>query len=115
MVLGGGPCAVVCLDEPTRGMDRLRKDALAGRLAQLAADGAAVLVATHDTEFAAALRHPRGADGPGRRHRRRRRRPGVLAGGWHYSTETARVLDGAGGALTPEQGARVLAEQLVAR
>ena len=33
----------------------------------------------------------------------------MLAGGWHYSTETARVLDGAGGALTPEQGGRVLA------
>ena len=26
----------------------------------------------------------------------------VRAGGWHYSTETARVLGGAGDALTPE-------------
>ncbi len=33
VVLGGGPCAVVCLDEPTRGMDRSQKDALAVRLA----------------------------------------------------------------------------------
>jgi energy-coupling factor transport system ATP-binding protein len=114
VVLGGGPSAVVCLDEPTRGMDRIRKDALAARLAQLAADGAAVLVATHDTEFAAQLADRvvlmgQGdviADGPA---------PAVLARGWHYSTETARVLDGAGGALTPEQGARVLAPQLVAR
>ena len=39
----------------------------------------------------------------------------VLVGGWHYSTETARVLDGAGRALTPEQGGRVLARQAVAR
>ena len=53
VVLAGGPCALVCLDEPTRGMDRLRKDALAERLERLAAEGAAVLVATHDTEFAA--------------------------------------------------------------
>ena len=39
----------------------------------------------------------------------------VLAGGWHYSTVTARVLVGASGALTPEQGGRVLSGQLVAR
>ena len=114
VVLGGGPCAVVCLDEPTRGMDRVRKDALAARLELLAADGAAVLVATHDTEFAAHFARRvvlmgQGdliADGTAEE---------VLAGGWHYSTETARVLDGAGGALTPEQGGRVLAGQLVAR
>ena len=30
----------------------------------------------------------------------------VLSGGWHFATETARVLGGAGRALTPEQGAR---------
>ena len=48
-------CAVVLLDEPTRGMDRAHKDALAARSAQLADDGAAVVVATHDTEFAAAF------------------------------------------------------------
>ena len=114
VVLGGGPCALVCLDEPTRGMDRVRKDALAARLTRLAAEGAAVLVATHDTEFAAHFAHRvvlmgQGeliADGTAQE---------VLAGGWHYSTETARVLDGAGGALTPEQGGRVLARRLVAR
>ena len=114
VVLGGGHCALVCLDEPTRGMDRVRKDALADRLAALAAEGAAVLVATHDAEFAAHFAERvvlmgQGdviADGTA---------AAVLAGGWHYSTETARVLDGAAGALTPEQGARVLAEQLVAR
>jgi energy-coupling factor transport system ATP-binding protein len=114
VVLGGGPCALVCLDEPTRGMDRLRKDALADRLAQLAADGAAVLVATHDTEFAAHFARRvvlmgQGeiiADGSA---------TAVLADGWHYSTETARVLGGAGGALTPEQGGRLLARELVAR
>ena len=42
----------MCLDEPTRGMDRRRKDELAALLREL---DAAVLVATHDPEFAAAF------------------------------------------------------------
>ena len=33
----------------------------------------------------------------------------LLAGGWYFATETARILGGAGGALLPEQGARLLA------
>ena len=32
----------------------------------------------------------------------------MLAGGWYFATQVARVLGGAGGALTPEQGAAVL-------
>src|SRR5205823_3943881 len=47
--------AIVGLDEPTRGMDRARRDALAAELRGLAARGAAVLVATHDAELAAAF------------------------------------------------------------
>jgi hypothetical protein len=35
----------------------------------------------------------------------------VLGGGWHFSTEVARVLGGA--ALTPEEGARLLERELV--
>ncbi len=97
--------AVVLLDEPTRGMDRLHKDALAGRIRELADDGAAVMVATHDTEFAAALAGRivllgQGvviADGPPE---------DVLAGGRHFSTEVARVTNGA--ALLPEEGAELL-------
>jgi energy-coupling factor transport system ATP-binding protein len=106
------PPKVVCLDEPTRGMDRTRKDALAMRLRELAADGAAVIVATHDPEFAARLAERvllmgEGdliADGPTAE---------VLAGGWYFATEVARVLGGAGGALTPEQGAALLERELV--
>ena len=109
---GEEPPAVVCLDEPTRGMDRARKDALALRLHELAAGGAAVIVATHDPEFAARLADRvllmgEGeliADGP---------TADVLAGGWYFATEVARVLGGAGGALTPEQGAAVLERELV--
>jgi len=112
VVLSGGPCAAVLLDEPTRGMDRPHKDALAQRIGELAAGGAAVIVATHDTEFAATfadrvvLMGPGTviADGPPAE---------VLAGGWHFSTDVARTLGGAGGALTPEQGARLLARELV--
>ncbi len=110
IVLGDGSehvAATVCLDEPTRGMDRTAKAALAERLRGLAADGRAVLVATHDAEFAAAvadrvvlLADGRViADGPAAE---------LLGGGWYFATETARVLGGAGGALTPAEGARLL-------
>jgi energy-coupling factor transporter ATP-binding protein EcfA2 len=109
---GADPPAVVCLDEPTRGMDRARKEGLALRLHELAAGGVAVIVATHDPEFGAQLAERvllmgEGeliADGPVAE---------VLAGGWYFATEVARVLGGAGRALTPEQGAAVLAKELV--
>jgi energy-coupling factor transport system ATP-binding protein len=109
---GSRPPSVVCLDEPTRGMDPDKKRALAARLRRLAADGVALLVATHDTGFAAELAERavlmgRGeviADGPAAE---------MLAGGWHFATEVARVLGGAGGALTPQQGARLLEGELV--
>ncbi|MBB6626675.1 ATP-binding cassette domain-containing protein [Nocardioides sp. KIGAM211] len=44
---------VVLLDEPTRGLDYVAKQVLAGILRELADDGHAVLVATHDVEFVA--------------------------------------------------------------
>ncbi len=102
---GGVPPGLVCLDEPTRGLDRARKQALCGWLAELAATGAAVLVATHDVEFAAevsrrALLLARGrllADGATAE---------LLAGGWYFATETARITGGA--AVTPEAGARLI-------
>jgi energy-coupling factor transporter ATP-binding protein EcfA2 len=105
VVLAGGSCAAVLLDEPTRGMDRAHKDGLAGRIEELAAAGAAVVVATHDTEFAASFADRvvlmgQGVvigDGPPAE---------VLGGGRHFSTEVARVTGGA--ALLPEEAARVL-------
>jgi energy-coupling factor transport system ATP-binding protein len=71
-----------------------------------------VIVATHDTEFAASWAERivlmgQGnviADGSA---------ASVLAGGRHFATDVARILDGAGGALTPEAGAALLAEELV--
>jgi energy-coupling factor transport system ATP-binding protein len=100
--------AVLALDEPTRGMDRQAKATLAGELRWRAGEGQAVIVATHDPEFAAAcadrailLADGRViADGPASE---------LLAGGWYFATETARILGGAGGALLPEQGAELLA------
>ncbi|MGW7538328.1 ABC transporter ATP-binding protein [Amycolatopsis sp. NPDC054798] len=46
---------VVLLDEPTRGLDYPAKDALAAALRELAAEGRAIVVATHDVEFVAAV------------------------------------------------------------
>jgi len=113
VVLGGAPSATVCLDEPTRGMDRARKEALSLRISQLADGGAAVIVATHDTEFAALFADRVVLMGPGVVIAEGTPAE-ILAGGWHFSTEVARTLDGAGGALTPEQGARVIGRELVA-
>src|SRR6202042_2030030 len=107
IVLGDGrdQAATVCLDEPTRGMDRDCKALLAQLLSSL---DAAVLVATHDPEFVAAfaervvLLADGGviADGPTRE---------VLAGGSYFATETARILSGWGGVLTASEGAAALA------
>jgi energy-coupling factor transport system ATP-binding protein len=52
VVLVGAP-PVLLLDEPTRGLDYPAKAELAGILRRLADDGHAVMVATHDVEFAA--------------------------------------------------------------
>lgn len=102
--------AVICLDEPTRGMDRTRKHDLAELLRGLTG---AVLVATHDPEFAAGFADrvilladgAPIADGPTRE---------VLAGGSYFATETARILGGARGALTPAQGAAALSHAATA-
>jgi energy-coupling factor transport system ATP-binding protein len=103
--------AVVCLDEPTRGMDRDHKHRLAELLSGL---DAAVIVATHDPEFAAAFARrvvlladgALIADGSASE---------VLAGGSYFATETARILGGAGGALTPAEGAALIAGRAVAQ
>ena len=103
---------LICLDEPTRGMDTARKHELAGRLGDLARKGSAVLVATHDVEFAATFAERvvlmgEGevlADGTAEE---------ILSGGWYFATEVARAL-GAGGPITPERGAELLRERSAA-
>jgi energy-coupling factor transport system ATP-binding protein len=103
----GEPPVAVLLDEPTRGMDRGHGARLAARLRELAAGGTAVLVATHDAEFAAAWADRTILLGDGRPVADAATAE-VLGGGWYFATQTARVLGGAGGALTPEQGAALL-------
>lgn len=51
-LLSGKPGALL-LDEPTKGMDAAAKRELAALLKKVASEGAAVLLVTHDTEFAA--------------------------------------------------------------
>jgi energy-coupling factor transport system ATP-binding protein len=93
------------LDEPTRGMDRARKGELSELMLSLADQGMAVVIATHDVEFAVTFADRvvllgRGevvADGSPTE---------LLAGGWYFSTEVARILDGA--AVTVEEGVRIL-------
>jgi len=99
---------LIALDEPTRGMDRARKDELTELIERLAERGAGVVVATHDVEFAAAFAARVVllgdgvviADGPVGE---------ILSGGWYFATEVARVLD-LPGVVTPEQGAEALRE-----
>ena len=86
-------------------MDRPHKDALVALLRDLAAQGSAIVVATHDAEFVAAAATRTVLLGDGR--------PvadaptaDVLAGGWYFATQTARILGGA--ALLPEDGAALL-------
>jgi energy-coupling factor transport system ATP-binding protein len=110
---GGSLPGLVCLDEPTRGMDTARKHELVRGLRGLAAEGAAVLVATHDVEFAAELAQrvvllgdgELLADGPA---------GDVLSGGWYFATEVARAL-GAAGRVTSDAGARLLRDRLARR
>jgi len=105
IVLDGDPPAAVCLDEPTRGMDRGHKDALAAHLRELAGAGAAVLVATHDAEFAAAWAERTVLLGDGVPVADAATAE-VLGGGWYFATQTARILGG--GALLPEEGAALI-------
>jgi energy-coupling factor transporter ATP-binding protein EcfA2 len=101
---GGMPGALL-LDEPTRGMDRARKGELAELGRSLAARGTALMIATHDVEFASSFANrvillARGevaADGSAAE---------LLSGGWYFSSEVARILDGA--AITVEEGITAL-------
>ncbi|MFJ3764903.1 ABC transporter ATP-binding protein [Streptomyces sp. NPDC090082] len=56
VVLTGRP-PLLLLDEPTRGLDYAAKARLVARLRSLAADGHAIVLATHDVELAAELAH----------------------------------------------------------
>ncbi|MEE1823032.1 ATP-binding cassette domain-containing protein [Streptomyces sp. BE20] len=99
---------LILLDEPTRGLDYAAKARLVEILRDLAADGHAVLLATHDVELAAELAHRTAilaegeivADGP---------TPEVVLGSPAFAPQVAKVL-APGPWLTVPQVARALAE-----
>ncbi len=94
---------LVALDEPTRGMDRARKGDLAGLIERLSSAGGAVVVATHDVEFAAGFADRVVLLGDGVVIADAESGE-ALSGGWYFATEVARILD-LPGVVTPEQGA----------
>jgi energy-coupling factor transporter ATP-binding protein EcfA2 len=97
---------VVALDEPTRGMDRARKDDLAELIDRLAGRGAAVIVATHDVEFAASFAERVVLLGDGVVIADADAAE-VLSGGWYFATEVARIL-GRPGVVSAEAGAELI-------
>jgi energy-coupling factor transport system ATP-binding protein len=94
---------LIALDEPTRGMDRRLKDGLCELGRTLSDRGAAVLIATHDVEFAAAFADRVVLLGDGELIADADA-DSVLSGGWYFATEVSRVLD-LPGLTTVEQGA----------
>lgn len=95
---------ILILDEPTRGLDRILKAKLGAYLRQYAGKGHAVVVVTHDVEFAAAYCHRACLlfDGviaqTGDKYE-------VLTSGLHYSTQMNRLFQGRReGILTVEDG-----------
>lgn len=99
---------LVALDEPTRGMDRTLKDGLADLANLIANRGAAVLIATHDVEFAASFADRVLLLGDGELIADARAGE-VLAGGWYFATEVSRVLD-LPEVITVEDGVSALSE-----
>jgi energy-coupling factor transport system ATP-binding protein len=97
---------LVALDEPTRGMDRELKDSLADLATRMSTRGAAVLISTHDVEFAVTFADRVVLLGDGELIADADAGT-VLSGGWYFASEIARVL-GVGGVTRVEEGARML-------
>lgn len=88
VAVGGAP--VLLLDEPTRGMDAPSREALAACIRDHAAEGGAVVVATHDVELAARVAHTAVVIGGGDVVAQGRARE-VLSGSL-FAPQTLRVL-----------------------
>ncbi|UGY91141.1 ABC transporter ATP-binding protein [Streptomyces gobiensis] len=90
IILAAAP-PLILLDEPTRGLDYAAKARLTGILRDLAAQGHAIVLATHDVELAAELAHrvvilAQGeivADGP---------TPDVVVSSPAFAPQTAKIL-----------------------
>lgn len=90
VALAGNP-RVLLLDEPTRGMDPLRKQELAGLFEQLRERGVAIVMATHDVELVAQVATQVVLLGDGGLVARGGARE-VLAGSLSYGTQMNRVF-----------------------
>jgi energy-coupling factor transport system ATP-binding protein len=104
---------LIALDEPTRGMDRGLKDGLSALAATLAERGAAVLMATHDVEFAVSFAERVVLLGDGELIADADA-GSVLSGGWYFASEVNRVLD-IPGVTSVEQGADRLLARIARR
>lgn len=100
--------SIVVMDEPTRGMDGIVKEALCSIIDDFVEDGKGVIMVTHDMEFAAkiATRAIIMADGSivadGEIH-------DILGSSFYYSTQTARLFrDISPDAITADEGISVL-------
>lgn len=100
---------LICLDEPTRGMDRGLKSHLTELAGRLASQGAAVVISTHDVEFAVDFADRVVLLGDGEVIADAECAE-VLSGGWYFASETARVLDRPG-LVSIGQGVRFLRDQ----
>lgn len=98
---------LICLDEPTRGMDRGLKEQLTELAGRLASRGAAVVISTHDVEFAVAFADRVVLLGDGEVVADAEM-PTVLSGGWYFASEVARVFDRPG-LVSIGQGIELLA------
>ena len=83
---------LIALDEPTRGLDHGLKTGLAGLAGDLAGRGAAVLIATHDVEFAVEFADRVVLLGDGELIADADASE-VLSGGWYFASEVNRILD----------------------
>lgn len=99
---------LLLLDEPTRGLDEGEKEALGHRLKRWQAQGMAIVMVTHDVEFAAEHAEEvaflsRGSwvdRGPG---------PSMLSGSTFYAPQTAKLFRGlAENVVTLSQGREIL-------
>lgn len=102
----GSVPGLICLDEPTRGMDRALKDGLADLANRLASHGAAVLISTHDVEFAVTFADRVVLLGQGEVIADADVQS-VLSGGWYFASEAARIFDQPG-LVAIEQGIAAL-------
>ena len=91
-ILVGDP-AVLLLDEPTRGMDGVQKQRLGALVAELAAAGRSVMLATHDVELVASVATRVALLGGGRIVAVGTPRQ-VLAGSLTYATQVNKLFGG---------------------